>query len=98
VVVRLDVRDAPKHRFWILVQRPEPELCRKHPGFEEDLVVRTDTATLTEWHTGRVSIAKAPRQGTIEIDGPSTLVRAFGTWGGQSPFAAISPRTVPASF
>ena len=68
---------------------------RREP--EEDLVAKTDTATLTELHTGRVSIPKALRQGAIEIDGPSTLVRAFGIWGGQSPFAAISPRTVPAS-
>ena len=32
IVVRVDVTDRPKERFWLLLQRPEPELCRTHPG------------------------------------------------------------------
>lgn len=90
VVVRFDLQDAPKSRFWLVVQRPKPELCRKHPGFEEDLVIRTDIRSLTSWHTGRVSIRRALREGIVEVDGPPDLVRALPTWGGQSPFAAVA--------
>lgn len=92
VVVRFDLRDAPEQKYWLLIQRPEPELCRKHPGFQEDLVVTTETAWLTKWHIGRISLREALRLGSIQIDGPPALARAFVRCGGQSPFAAISPK------
>jgi hypothetical protein len=34
---------ADKRRFWLLVQEPEPEVCVKHPGHDEDLVVTADS-------------------------------------------------------
>lgn len=92
VVVRFDLRDAPEQTFWLLIQRPEPELCRKHPGFQEDLVVTTETAWLTKWHIGRISLREALRLGSIQIDGPPALARAFVRCGGQSPLAAISAK------
>lgn len=92
VVVRFDLRDAPKQRFWLLVQRPEPELCRKHPGFDEDLVFTTDTTGLMNWHVGRTSLGEALQRGVIDIQGPRDLVRDFGSWGGQSPFTKVLPR------
>lgn len=94
VVVRFDLRDAPEQGFWLLVQRPEPELCRKHPGFEEDLVLTTDTLGLMDWHVGRVSLGDSLREGIFDIQGSPSLVRAFGSWGGQSPFAREFPKKV----
>lgn len=89
VVVRFDLRDRPKETFWIVVQRPAAELCRKHPGFEEDLIIATDTTSLSAWHMGRISTAAALREGLLAIQGPPTLVRGFVRWGGQTPFAAV---------
>ncbi len=91
LVVRFELRDAPKQKFWLLVQRPEPELCKKHPGFDEDLVFRTDTEWLTRWHAGRISLRQAMRNEVIEIEGLASRVREFAACGGQSPFAGISP-------
>lgn len=92
VVVRFDLRDAPEQKYWLLIQRPAPELCRRHPGFEEDVVVTTETAWLTKWHIGRISLREAQRKGIIQIDGSPAHARAFARCGGQSPFAAISPK------
>ena len=89
IVVRFDLTDEPKLRFWLLLQRPEPELCRKHPGFDEDLVFTTDTEWLTRWHIGRISLTQAMKDGVIQIDGPNALIRALAASGGQSPFARI---------
>ncbi len=50
VVVRFDLRDDPKRRFWMLMQRPQAELCTSYPGRPEDLVVTTDSRTLIEWN------------------------------------------------
>ena len=90
IVVRFDLSDSAKHKFWLVVQRPEPELCRKHPGFDEDLVMTTDSNWLTRWHMGRISLREAIRQQVIRIDGPRALVRDFERCGGQSPFSAAS--------
>ncbi len=91
VVVRFDLRDLPKERYWLLLQRPDVEICIKHPGLDEDLIVRTDSRTLTLVHTGRLALADAVRQGDWQMHGPPELARAFPTWGGLSRFAGVAP-------
>lgn len=88
VVVRFDLRGYRK-TFWLLVRRPEPELCRKNPGLEEDLIVHTDPETLSKWHMGWLSLREATSEGRMQIVGPPRLARAFSTWGGQSPFSRV---------
>ncbi len=94
VVVRFDLRDGPKRRFWLLLQRPEAEVCMKPPGFDEDLVVTTDVETLTRWHTGLLSFDDARRSGRFDIEGPRALVRAFPGWNWLSRFAEVAPARV----
>jgi DNA-binding HxlR family transcriptional regulator len=91
VVIRFDFRDQPrpKHRYWLLVQRPEPEVCRKPPGFPDDLTVTTDTEWLAKWHMGTMSLAHAMHARTIEVTGPRHLIRDLSRWGGVSPFATV---------
>jgi len=91
VVVRFDLRDRPKERFWLVVERPDAELCVTPPGFDEDLVVVTDSRTLTQVHTGRLPLGQAIRAGTWETQDPPELARALMTWGGLSPFADVVP-------
>ncbi|HYM50234.1 MAG TPA: helix-turn-helix domain-containing protein [Candidatus Limnocylindrales bacterium] len=91
VVLRFDLKDRPKERFWLLLDRRECEVCIKPPGFEEDIVVRTDCETLTLVHVGRVSLAEAVRSGRWEMDGPRQLLRALPSWGGLSYFADVQP-------
>lgn len=88
VVVRVAFADAPKHPFWLLVQAPEPEVCMKPPGFDEDMVLTCDTEALARWHMGELSLGHAMHAGRIDIDAPQRLVREFSKWGGVSPFAA----------
>ncbi|HEX6513138.1 MAG TPA: helix-turn-helix domain-containing protein [Chloroflexota bacterium] len=92
VVVRFDLRDRPKEKFWLLLQRPEAELCVKHPGYDEDVVVTTDSETLTLVHAGRLPLAEAERNGRWIVEGSPGLVRALPTWGGfYSTFATVQP-------
>lgn len=77
LTVRFDfskVRADDRH-FWLVVQRPEPEVCVKHPGFEEDLIVRTDPRALVDWRLGVVPLKAAVRDGAIEIDGAPAMIR-----------------------
>jgi DNA-binding HxlR family transcriptional regulator len=91
VVVRFDLTDRPRDHFWMLVDRPESEVCVKHPGLDEDLVVTTDSITLTDVHRGRIAFGAAISSGRMRIDGPSALARAFPTWGGLSYYAEVGP-------
>jgi DNA-binding HxlR family transcriptional regulator len=89
VIVRVDLRDQPRQKFWLLLQRPQPELCTTYPGAPEDLVVTTDSKTLVEWHQRKFSYEDALRRKLIEVDGPRPLADAFPTWIRPSPFAHV---------
>jgi len=91
VVVRFELRDLPKHRYWLILDPAEAEVCVKFPGFDDDLVVTTDSLTLAKWHMGWITLSSAVDRELIAIEGPPTLVRAFPTWGGYSKFADVHP-------
>ena len=91
IVVRFDLGDRPMEQYWMLIDRPESEVCVKHPGFDEDLVVTTDSITLTDVHRGRIAFDRARAAGRIRIDGISELAEAFPSWGGLSYFAGVAP-------
>jgi DNA-binding HxlR family transcriptional regulator len=99
VVVRFDFRGVPRASrcpttWWLILQRPEVDLCLKDPGFEEDLAVNADVAALTRVWMGDVRLADAMRQGLISLDGLPMYRRAFPTWLALSSFAPV-PRPHP---
>jgi DNA-binding HxlR family transcriptional regulator len=89
IVVRVHLRDQPRQKFWLLLHRPQPELCTTYPGTPEDLVVTTDSKTLVHWHLRKFSYEDALRRKLIEVDGPRALADAFPTWIRPSPFAHV---------
>src|SRR5437899_10185072 len=91
VVIRFKLNDVPKKRYWVVLRRPEAEVCMKPPGFEEDLIMTTDSEWLAKWHMGSLPLGQAMRQRLITIEGPRELVRAFSGWGGLSPFKDEQP-------
>jgi DNA-binding HxlR family transcriptional regulator len=96
LIVRVDIRDQPRQKFWLLLQRPQPEVCTTYPGTPEDLVITTDAKTLVDWHLRKFSYEDAVRRKLIEVDGPRPLADAFPTWIRPSPFArAIANRNLP---
>lgn len=87
VVVRFDFADQPpgSRRLWILVQNGDAEVCKHHPGFEEDLIVETDSKTLVHWHLNKIEWTDALRSGTIRVKGRPSLARALPTWNRRHP-------------
>ena len=61
-MVRFDFRDRPLERFWLLLQRPHPEVCITHPGGDDDLIVYTDVASLVDIQHGRLELTDAIAQ------------------------------------
>jgi DNA-binding HxlR family transcriptional regulator len=94
VVVRFDV-SGDKNRYWMLLHRPEPEVCIKHPGLDEDLIIATDAVTLTDVQRGSLEFAQAVKAGQLSVTGPRDLAKAFPTWGGLSYYANVKPARTP---
>ncbi len=92
VVVRFDfVGRQRRERYWLLIERGDAEICKKRPGFNEDLWITADAEAFVKWHAGQLSWADATRSGRIELVGPTRLVRAFPTWNARSAFAHVTP-------
>src|SRR4029453_16465541 len=68
----------------------EVSVCLQHPGFEVDLEVSVDTATLYRVYLGRAELMGAIRAGQLTMSGARTLQREFGHWFTWSAFAPAS--------
>ena len=90
VVVRFELRDEPEGSYWLLLRKPQPELCTRGTGYVEDIVARTDAACLIDIHLRRTSYREALRSGRLALDGPPQLTSAFMTWIRPSPYAGIA--------
>jgi DNA-binding HxlR family transcriptional regulator len=88
-VVQFDFRD-PAERYWMVLEPSEVSVCLQHPGFDVDLNVTADTATLYRIYLGRARLSAAMQTSKLTISGPRTLQRAFVRWSTWSMFAPAS--------
>ena len=100
VVVRFDFRGVPAgHKapktYWLVLQRPDVDLCIIDPGFEVDIFVDADLASLTKVWLGELPIRQAIREGSIKLIGDRQGVRDFPSWLLLSTLAAV-PRAAEA--
>ncbi|MFF0338441.1 winged helix-turn-helix transcriptional regulator [Kribbella sp. NPDC004875] len=86
-VVKFELLDRPADTHWLILRRPQPELCVRPSGYVEDLICRTDAATLVDLHLKRLGYAAALRANRVELIGPPPLTRKFRFWFRSSPFA-----------
>lgn len=91
LVVRIDLDDGPKQRYWMLIKPSHVEVCSTYPGGNEDLFVRTDSEILARWHLRHVTYEEAARAGRIQIQGVRSSVKAFLGCVRPSPFAHVNP-------
>ncbi|HJL16995.1 MAG TPA: helix-turn-helix domain-containing protein [Sandaracinaceae bacterium LLY-WYZ-13_1] len=78
VVVRFELSGG--ERYWLKLEPGEADVCTTHPGFEETLVLRSDTRALTEVWAGLRDFSEAIAQRRIRIDGPRRHARALPDW------------------
>jgi DNA-binding HxlR family transcriptional regulator len=99
VVARFDFKAVPAasrktSTFWLLLERPQADLCITDPGFDVDLFVGADLASFARVWLGEVPMREAIRSGAIRLAGDAQAVRGFPSWLLLSTLAAV-PR--PAS-
>ena len=80
-------------RFWLVNDDGEVDMCLKHPGFDEDIVVRADLRCFVEAWRGFRDLRQEIRKGTIRLSGPRKLVSSFPDWLLLSALAPYQRRT-----
>jgi DNA-binding HxlR family transcriptional regulator len=95
-VVEFRFAGAPAGRsaYWLVVD-DGIDLCLVDPGHPVDLWVRAQLRALTEVWMGDRAMRDCIRAGTIELDGPRSLVRAFPDWLGRHPVLGPIAPAVP---
>src|SRR6185436_2737555 len=79
---------APK-TYWLVMERPQVDLCIIEPGFEVDVYVDADLASFSRVWLGQVPIRQAIREGDIRLTGDRQGVRDFPSWLLLSTLAAV---------
>ena len=92
-VIQFEFRH-PAKRFWMVLEPSDVSVCLQHPGFDVDLKVTVDTATLYRVYLGRAVLAGALRARKLTMSGPRALQRGFGRWFAWSAFAPASREAV----
>ena len=80
VVIGFRLLARGRRSYWLVMQPGEVSLCPEHPGFEEDLWITAEAATLYLVFLGRTSLSTAMDDGAFRVDGPPRLVRALPGW------------------
>ncbi len=94
VVVLFSFSGVPRkrrgpHNYWLVLERPEVELCVTDPGQEVDLCVEADLRAFAHVWLGDAPLAAAVRERAIRLSGPRKLVQAFPGWLLLSRFAGV---------
>jgi hypothetical protein len=86
-VIEFDYRGPDPTVIWLVLDRGDPSVCIKHPGFDSDLIVTTDPVSFMRVFAGIETLLDAQSRGTVAIAGPPRLSRSFAQWFLWSPFA-----------
>ena len=92
-VVQFNFRN-PAKRYWMVLEPADVSVCLQHPGFDVNLEVAVNTATLYRVYLGRADLGAAIRARKLAMSGPRALQREFLRWFAWSSFAPAS-RSAP---
>lgn len=86
-VTYFELRGPKPGRAWLVLEGKEASVCHDDPGFDVDITLRCDTATLYRVFIGRLALGAAMRDGSLVLEGSPARRRDFARWFGYSPFA-----------
>jgi len=91
-VVQFDFPSAERGKtVWLVLDPAGATVCERDEGFDVDLHVRADIIAFLKIWMGEGNWREAQAEGTVTLEGPAPLVRAFPTWFALSPFAHAHP-------
>ena len=82
-------------KCWLILERPEVDVCLRDPGFEVGLYVDADIAAMAKVWIGDLTFAEAVRSKKIRLTGMPDLIRQFPSWLMLSHFAHVPRPPTP---
>lgn len=89
ILIRFTFPGRPKVTIWTLWDEGELEICLKHPGGDEDLLITAEAEWIGRWHLRRCTWQEAIGGGHIIVEGQRDLARAFPTWFRPDAFSSV---------
>jgi len=80
---------ADSRRFWIVNDDGKVDMCLKHPGFDDDLLIQADLRRFIEAWRGFRDLRREIAAAKIRLTGSRDLKKAFPDWlllSGLAPF------------
>ena len=90
VVAQFDFHGAAEVSFWLILSRDDVTLCLTDPGYDVNLLVTADLATLFRVWGGRIQYREALARQGITVAGVPAIARAFPRWFGWD----VKPKSV----
>lgn len=94
-VVEFEFSGTPTEfrKFWLVSQNDNIDMCLKDPGYEPDLLVRSDLRRFVEAWRGIRDLKQEIQAGRIRLTGPRRLTSSFHRWLLLSALAPYARRT-----
>jgi DNA-binding HxlR family transcriptional regulator len=86
-VVEFDFTGPRGRRVWLLLEPREVSVCVTPPGFDSDLIVRSDLAFFYRVWLGHIGYDAAVRCRSVVVDGSPALAKQLPRWFMWSPMA-----------
>lgn len=90
VVVVFHFRRHADRYFWLVLHRPDVDLCLNDPGYDVSLEVEGEVSALARVCLGQIDLPCAMRTAEIEVRGAPRYRRALASWLGVTRFAALA--------
>ncbi|HKW11840.1 MAG TPA: helix-turn-helix domain-containing protein [Gemmatimonadaceae bacterium] len=89
VVVMFRFRGYADRCFWLVLSRPEVDICVEDPGHEVNLEVEATVEALARVCLGHLDFLQVLKRGEIEVHGAPRYRSALAKWLGVTHFAAV---------
>jgi DNA-binding HxlR family transcriptional regulator len=90
IVITFRFRKHEDRVFWLVLRRPEVDLCLEDPGYEVNLEVEATVVALAHVCLGRLDLLHALRAGDIDVRGAPKYRSGLSSWLGVTRFVALA--------
>jgi DNA-binding HxlR family transcriptional regulator len=89
IVIAFRFRKHEDRIYWLVLQRPDVDLCLDDPGYDVSLEVEGTVAGLARVCLGHMDLPHAVKAGEIDVRGAPRYRSALSNWLGVTRFAAL---------
>ncbi|HEX2779580.1 MAG TPA: hypothetical protein VHM30_08785, partial [Gemmatimonadaceae bacterium] len=90
VVLSFRFRRHANRVFWLVLHRPDVDLCLFDPGYEVNLEIDAEVEALARVCLGHLSLLDVMRDGRVEVHGAPRYRNALPGWLGVTRFVGLA--------